>query len=185
MRKLKWETKHGINIEGIADDIILTSSSAQDLEMMLRDLDTVSRDIGLTMNTSKIKIMTNANVIPIHMRSTDRVHDELHLPRSDPVLLKLSRKRNEKTYCTSLEEILEPETHLDGQTSENELEGAIPVLTYGCQTWPPCRTPEKAEGTWGDNGRDGLTAQKIAGDQWSRSAKDSVLWKELEKTLTL
>ena len=26
---------------------------------------------------------------------------------------------------TSLEEILEPETHLDGQTSENELEGGI------------------------------------------------------------
>ena len=44
-------------------------------------------------------------------------------PRSDPVLSKLSRKRNEKTYCTSLEEVLEPETHLDGQTSENELEG--------------------------------------------------------------
>ena len=42
---------------------------------------------------------------------------------TDPILSKLSRKRNEKTYCTSLEEILEPETHLDGQTSENELEG--------------------------------------------------------------
>jgi hypothetical protein len=27
-----------------------------------------------------------------------------------------------KRHCTSLEEILEPETHLDGQTSENKLE---------------------------------------------------------------
>ena len=28
--------------------------------------------------------------------------------------------------------------------------------------------------------------KRLAGDQWSRSAKDSVLWKELEKkTLTL
>ena len=44
------------------------SSSAKDLETMLRDLDTVSREIGLTMNTSKTKTMTNANLIPIHIR---------------------------------------------------------------------------------------------------------------------
>ena len=35
---------------------------------MLRDLDTVNRKIGLTMNTSKTKIMTNAKVTPIHIR---------------------------------------------------------------------------------------------------------------------
>ena len=75
MRKRGWETKHGINIDGqrlthlrFADDIILMSSSSKDLETMLRDLDTVSREIGLTMNTSKTKIMTNANVIPILIR---------------------------------------------------------------------------------------------------------------------
>jgi hypothetical protein len=52
MRKLEWETKHGININGqrlthlrFAVDIILTSSSAKDLETMLRDLYTVSREI--------------------------------------------------------------------------------------------------------------------------------------------
>ena len=74
-RKLEWETKHGINIDGqrlthlkFADDIILTLNSTKDLETMLRDLDTVSREIGLTMNTSKTKIMTNANVILIHIR---------------------------------------------------------------------------------------------------------------------
>ena len=75
MRKLEWEAKHGINIDGqrrthirFADDVILTSSSAKDLETMLRDLDRISKEIGLTMNTSKTKIMTNANVIPIHIR---------------------------------------------------------------------------------------------------------------------
>ena len=31
-------------------------------------ISTVSREIGLTMNTSKTKIMTNANVIPNHVR---------------------------------------------------------------------------------------------------------------------
>jgi Reverse transcriptase (RNA-dependent DNA polymerase). len=144
LRKLEWGTKHGINIDGqrlthlwFADDVILTSSSAKDLETILRDLVTVNREIGLTMNASKTKIMTNPNIIPIHMRGeqieyvtdyiylgqthpherrTDRVRDGLHLPRSAPVLSKLTRKRNEKTYCRNLEEILEPETHLNGQT---------------------------------------------------------------------
>ena len=80
MRKLEWETKHGINIDGqrlthlrFADDIILISS-AKELETMLRDLDTVSREIELTMNTSKTKIMTNANVIPIHIRREQIEH---------------------------------------------------------------------------------------------------------------
>ena len=27
--------------------------------------------------------------------------------------------------------------------------------------------------------------KRLAGDQWSKSAKDRVLWKELKKTLTL
>ena len=48
-----------------------------------------------------------------YKRSTDRVRDRLHLPRSDPLLSKLSQKRNEKAYYTSLEEILEPETLTD------------------------------------------------------------------------
>ena len=131
MRELEGETKHGINIDGqrlthlrFADDIIQMSSSAKDLETMLRDLDTVSREIGLTMNTSKTKNhdKRQRNTHP-YERRTGRVRDGLHLPRSDPVLSKLSQKINEKMHCTSLEEILEPETHLDGETSENELEG--------------------------------------------------------------
>ena len=48
---------------------------------MQRDLDTVSREIGLIMNTSKTKIMTNANVIPIHIRGeqTEYVTDYIYL----------------------------------------------------------------------------------------------------------
>ena len=53
-----------------------------------------------------------------YKKRTDRVCDGPHLPRSDPVLLKLSRKRNEKTYFTSLEEILEPETYLETNIRE-------------------------------------------------------------------
>ena len=35
---------------------------------MLRDLNEVRKEIRVTMNTRKTKIMTNANVIPIHIR---------------------------------------------------------------------------------------------------------------------
>ena len=53
-------------------------------------------------------------------------------------------------------------------------------------TGSSCGTPEKAEGAWGDNGGDGLTSSK---DLWaingSEVRKIKVLWKELEKTLTL
>ena len=45
--------------------------------------------------------MKNADVIPIHIRGEhDRVRDGL--PRSDPVLSKLSRKRNVKDVLHKL-----------------------------------------------------------------------------------
>ena len=50
-------------------------------------------------------------------------------------------------------------------------------------TSSPCGTPKKAEGTWGDNGRDGLTSSKDL--RSTNGPEDRVLWKELEKTLTL
>ena len=51
----------------------------------------------------------------------------------------------------------------------------------------PCGTPEKAEGTWGDNGRDGLTSSK---DLWATNGpevrKTECCGKYLKKkTLTL
>ena len=60
------------------------------------------------------------------------------------------------------------------------------TTTYG-HTSSPCGTPEKAEETWDDNGREADQLKRLAGDQWSRSAKDkSVVERTWEKkTLTL
>ena len=48
---------------------------------MQRYLDTVSRVIGITMNNSETKIMTNATVIPIHIRGVQKqyVTDYIYL----------------------------------------------------------------------------------------------------------
>ena len=87
--------------------------------------DLTDKDLGQGLRRRQIYLGWNKRQRNTHpyKRKTDRELDGLHLPKSDPVLSKLSRKRNEKTYCTSLEEILEIETHPDGQISENELEG--------------------------------------------------------------
>ena len=43
-----------------ADDIVLFSSSASELGQMLEQLNAASREVGLEMNMSKTKLMTNS-----------------------------------------------------------------------------------------------------------------------------
>ena len=62
---LEWSGK-GLNIDGLnltdlrfADDIALLSDSLQDIKKMLEDLQEVCAQVGLKMNISKTKFMTN------------------------------------------------------------------------------------------------------------------------------
>lgn len=78
MSKLKWEKK-GINIKGkymsnlrFADDIVLFSESASQIEEMINDLCAVSHEIGLDLNTSKTKIMTNHQERSIRIRTNNQ-----------------------------------------------------------------------------------------------------------------
>lgn len=64
-KKLIWNGK-GININGeflnhlrFADDIVLMAASIEEIETMLLELNEESQKIGLRMNMSKTKIMTN------------------------------------------------------------------------------------------------------------------------------
>ncbi|CAG4930860.1 unnamed protein product [Colias eurytheme] len=66
MKTLKWETK-GININGqflsnlrFADDIVLFAESSSKLESMINEINYISNEIGLELNTTKTKIMTNS-----------------------------------------------------------------------------------------------------------------------------
>jgi len=65
-RKINWERK-GLNINGqylnhlrFADDIILMSETAEELQDMLIDLKRESLKAGLKMNRSKTKVMSNS-----------------------------------------------------------------------------------------------------------------------------
>ena len=62
---LEWSGK-GLNIDGLnltdprfADDIALFSDNLQDIRKMLEDLQQVCAQIGLKINISKTKFMTN------------------------------------------------------------------------------------------------------------------------------
>ncbi|CAH2240333.1 jg25875 [Pararge aegeria aegeria] len=62
----------GSNINGeyitqlrFADDVVIMAETLEDLNAMLNDLSRVSQQVGLRMNMSKTKIMSNAHV-PLH-----------------------------------------------------------------------------------------------------------------------
>jgi len=64
-KQLEWEDK-GINIDGeqlthlrFADDIVLISTDHREIQMMLEELNTKSKEIGLKMNLKKTQVMLN------------------------------------------------------------------------------------------------------------------------------
>jgi Reverse transcriptase (RNA-dependent DNA polymerase) len=74
---LKWE-KRGININGnqltnvrFADDITLISESKTELLKMMEELKTESEKVGLMINWSKTKIMTNATPTDFKVQGQD------------------------------------------------------------------------------------------------------------------
>ena len=85
-KNLKWEQK-GINIDGkrlnhlrFADDIILISSGAGELESMLQELKEASQAVGLKMNLQKTKIMSPKNmVVTIDNHTLEIVEEYVYL----------------------------------------------------------------------------------------------------------
>ena len=64
-KKLNWENR-GLNIDGrnltnlrFADDIVLLADNLKDIKDMLQELQNACADVGLQMNISKTKYMTN------------------------------------------------------------------------------------------------------------------------------
>lgn len=65
LRNVNWTNK-GINIDGVnlnhlrfADDIVLLSADPHELQDMVNELNSATRDIGLKINITKTKTMTN------------------------------------------------------------------------------------------------------------------------------
>ncbi len=99
-RKLKWENE-GLQINGrrlnnlkFADDIIVLATSQQKLPKMLDELNKESRKVGLHLNLSKTKVMTNHKEIPIKIegKQIDYVQEYIYLVK----LISFNKRLNQE-----------------------------------------------------------------------------------------
>ena len=147
-RKLDWKQK-GIKIGDcylhhlkFADDIVLLAETPTKLEDMIHSLDQESSKIGLEMNASKTKVMTNSNKVPIRSRGNniEYVNSYIYLGKQ----VSFSRSSNEEEIerrisitwkkFWSLKEILKG--NYDLSMKKIVLDTCLlPCLLYGCQTW--------------------------------------------------
>lgn len=148
-RKIKWRKKCGVNINGrrltnlrFADDIILFAKSARELQEMLQELHTKSKEIGLTMNADKTKVMTNALEIPIKVDTTEIEYTNEYIYLGQLVTFRQNTEKEINRRITaawkafwSLKFIL-LEKSISRKLRFEVLESCIfPILLYGCQTW--------------------------------------------------
>lgn len=148
-RKLDW-SKNGLNINGeklthlrFADDIVVFANTSEELQKMLIELNTASKEVGLSMNIQKTKAMTNdedANVIKIDGNNIEYVTEYIYLGQlisnHDSTSKEIDRRIGNawKRYW-SLKEVFK-----NSQTSihiKRKLFNTciLPIFTYGCQTW--------------------------------------------------
>lgn len=147
-KKLDWEVQ-GIKINGemlshlrFADDLVILATTKDELEQMLNDLDTESRKIGLTMNTSKTKALTNSIEEPIVVNNhlIEYVQEYTYLGQiishKDLTTIEIETRIGNawKRYWSFKELMKNKETNI---YIKRKLFNTcvLPVLTYGCQTW--------------------------------------------------
>lgn len=101
MKKLIWKEK-GININGeflsnlrFADDIILFSETATQLQKMVNELYTVSYEIGLELNITKTKVMTNTSKTNIMVNNIPLEYVQEYVYLSKQISFKKTRHREE------------------------------------------------------------------------------------------
>ncbi|CAG9130127.1 unnamed protein product [Plutella xylostella] len=141
-------TDRGIDIGGrrltnlrFADDIVLFATSAPTLQTMLEDLSTASLEVGLTMNRSKTKVMSNSakRRVEVDGQEIQYVEEYLYLGqiasfhnRQDKEIER--RIENAWKSFWSMKSLMKGELPLS--LKRKLLDSCIlPVLTYGAQTW--------------------------------------------------
>lgn len=147
---LNWHG-YGININGeyithlrFADDIVIMAESMDDLGTMLRDLNTVSQQVGLNMNMGKTKIMSNAHVtpIPVHVGNDkiEAVEQYVYLGQT----IQLGRLNFDKEVCRRIQlgwAAFRKLRHIFSSQIPQSLKTKVynqcvlPVMTYGTETW--------------------------------------------------
>lgn len=148
IRKLDWKNR-GLYIQGkylshlrFADDLVLLSESSSQLQYMLNCLHEASRQVGLEMNITKTKVMTNhiKSKIIVENVSLEYVHQYIYLGKQigfqkDSNDLEVERRvRQTWNKYWSYKEVFKSEmpVFLKKKVMDSCL---IPCLTYACQTW--------------------------------------------------
>lgn len=156
-RKMDWSEK-GINIDGerlnhlrFADDIVLISNNLQDLQIMISDLNNHSKNVGLTMNKSKTKTMSNTQINP-HIQLEGEVVENIdsYIYLGQKITTKKDNFSDEITRRISLSwaafgKLKETLTSDIPISLKRRLynQCILPVLTYGSETW--CLTNRLAQ----------------------------------------
>lgn len=148
-RQLDW-TNYGIKVNGalfnhlrFADDLIILSDNPNDLLIMLEQLVVESAKVGLQLNALKTKVMTNHSKIPIMVNNSiiEYVEEYTYLGQIiSPTHLTSKEIQNRinstwKRYWSLKEITKNPEIPL--KIKSRVFNSCIlPIMTYGCQTWP-------------------------------------------------
>ncbi|CAK1591052.1 unnamed protein product [Parnassius mnemosyne] len=146
--KRGWN-KYGLNINGIklnhlrfADDLILISEDPKSLQEMLEELVYESDRVGLSMNTTKTKVMTNHDKVPITVNDTkiEYVEEYIYLGQIiSPKDLTTKEINNRvqlawKRYWSLKEIFKNPQIPLKAKKKIFD-SCILPIMTYGCQSW--------------------------------------------------
>jgi len=148
--KLDWDKK-GINIHGewlsklkFADDVVIFAQNRRDLIDMLNNLKSEAEKVGLQMNMSKTKFMTNehtdGNKLTIANEEIEQVNTYVYLGQSINITKQNQEAEIERRVRLSwaaygkLKSIINSNIPLNLKTKLYN-ECILPVTTYGAETW--------------------------------------------------
>lgn len=147
-KKLDWEHL-GLNINGsrlnhlrFADDLVLLEEDPKLLESMIQTLADKSREVGLEINSSKTKMMTNSfpRDITVNGQKLEYVEEYVYLGQiispNDQMSKEIEKRiaTGWKTYW-ALKEITKSK-EISIKIKKKTFDTCIlPAITYGCETW--------------------------------------------------
>ena len=142
-----WNTK-GIEVGSkrltnlrFADDIVLFVPTANELQIMLQDLSTASLKVGLAMNRSKTKVMTNSTKRRVEVDGQEIHYVDEYIYLGQLVSFE-NRQEKEidrridnawKSYW-SMKTLMKKDLPISLKQKLIDM-CILPVLTYGAQTW--------------------------------------------------
>lgn len=150
-RNLEWQNK-GININGnnlnnlrFADDIVLISNDAEELQQMVSELQEECAKVGLEANEDKTKVMTNSTPSPIKLQNATLEYVKKYVYLGQLLSFEEKEAEVERRISNawkkfwSLKDLfnLNLPTHVRKYIFDSSV---LPILTYGCQMWNNCQS---------------------------------------------